>query len=123
MSEQTYCEAQGRPPIDWNRRLDTAGTATLTELCLWALEAADSWVTCACGNQCKDIPRSGKGVPLDEELTDFGYEFGHALDQMHDAAVKEDKEKFNEWLATARRTLAAIESRSDEILIEMGVAR
>ena len=123
MSEQTYCEAQGRPPIDWNQRLDTAGTATLTELYLWACEANQSWVTCACGNQCKDIPRLHTGTPRDEELKELGFQFGDALQEMSDAALKEDKDKFNEWLTTARRTLASIESRSAEILDEMEAAR
>lgn len=122
MSEQTYSESIGFNPIDWNHRLDNAGNVIVEQLRLWAVDASESWVTCACGNQCKDIPRTHTGVPFDEDLRELGYQFGHAWQELADGAAKQDKHRFDEWLATARRTLAAIESRASEILDEMEAA-
>src|SRR5690606_691033 len=56
------------------------------------LELSNSWVTCACGNQCALIPRRLEGDPVDEELNVLGRQFAiqiagfryhHAIEILH----------------------------------------
>lgn len=104
---KTYAETKGAEPFDWNKALKGLRTGiraqNQTELSI----RAKSWVTCACGNLCAEIPRwkFEKGRPVDERLADLGADFA-----CHVAACK--------W-SEARQTLAEIEKRSGEILADL----
>ena len=67
------------------------------------------WITCACGEQDKRIPRDPDGRPKDDLLEDLGGQFyTNWLD------IKDERST-----AEARATLAAIERRAAEILAEV----
>lgn len=104
---KTYAETQGEKPFDWNAFLDSAIENEPDEEA-WeeANDLAGKWVTCACGNQCADIPRDETdGLPDDGILVKLGMNFWNEI---------QDKEW--EW---AIHFLAQIEARSAEILAEM----
>jgi hypothetical protein len=98
----TYSETKNKPPFNWELFLKNARKGRITEeQSINATERAHSWVTCACGNQCKTIPRFG-GVPLDNTLATLGsYFFEYVTDRNYDEAMK---------------TLHMIETRSAEVL-------
>lgn len=66
---------------------------------------SSSWITCACGNLCDDIPRCYTGEPKDAQLSGLGMLF-------HREIRLRKKHK-------ALKTLLAIEQVSDRILKEM----
>lgn len=109
-----YCEVIGNEPFDWNEFL-IKKEYTYQELYQAWIEAS-SWVTCACGNQCSDIPRDAFGCPKDEELDRLGVRFTsyiHSMTQEHGAQRMYD---FEGMRAEAIATLTLIELRSAYIL-------
>lgn len=76
-------------PLEWSKADDLAG----------------DWVTCACGNLCKKIPRSDTGYPMDRKLYDLGCDF-------YGSIGLRDKQD-------AKLILKAIEKRSSEILSKL----
>ena len=93
--------------IDWNLELNRLIEDRLPYYhSIMALEyAANSWVTCACGNQCSIIPRDENGGPLDPTLKQLGYEFNHLI-------------KGKAWVE-AKKVLERIEIRSAQLLEEI----
>lgn len=108
MSDKTYSETQGVPAFDWWKALENPQNHSHWDLCA----LAQSWVTCACGNQCAIIPRDVHarypGQPVDEGLSALGIRF-HSLVE---GACWE----------RAKGVLAEIEARS-EILITDELAK
>ena len=109
---KTYAESVGEKPFDWNEFLSRESHSDLDWN--WAHSLARKWPTCACGNLCDVIPRKKEGdyfgmggEPLDKKLTDLGLDFLNAI-YAHNAL-------------SARITLHQIETRSAEILAQMGV--
>lgn len=68
----------------------------------FATELAASWVTCACGQLCKDLPRGIDSAPEDVHLETLGMDFMSFIRH----------EKINE----AKETLDRIEQRAVELL-------
>lgn len=105
---KTYAEENEEEPFDWNQWLEDAmqGKHSFAD---WeeANELAEDWVTCACGNQCKLIPRTSAGEPLDDMLIRLGVQFSSHIRNLE--------------YVKAKKTLAAIERRSAQILTKMGV--
>ncbi len=104
MNKTTYTEVGGNNPFDWNAFLDKE---EITEK-EWeeADKIAESWVTCACGNQCAKIPRNKyTGEPFDSQLSSLGMTFCSNIGS-----------KNKEY---AKRTLSQIEKRSVEILTQL----
>lgn len=82
----TYAESKGKAPIDWNARLNTpVKKITEQDAITWAKQASGSWVTCACGSQCADIPRDDIGAPIDLRLERHGKVFGRLIEAVYDA--------------------------------------
>ena len=79
------------------------------------LKASESWVTCACGNLCKDIPRGGGGVPLDDDLSNEGIDFSNNIRKLCRSATAHEREIY---AVSARCCLFRIELRAAEILKE-----
>lgn len=73
---RTFAETHNQA-FDWFKWLQDALVTTPTED-QWdrALWIAQSWVTCACGNQCAIIPRHGNGMPKDDILRELGSDAG-----------------------------------------------
>ena len=67
-------------------------------------DMSKDWVTCACGQLCKRLPRDVDGEPIDIELSDLGVNF-------HDFIWRSD------W-RSARSTLDQIESRTSFLLAQ-----
>ncbi len=104
----TYCEKNTKTVIDWSNFLETAVNdpdSISTDEHNRYLLYSESWITCACGNQCNVIPRNWTGMPEDEMLTHLGIQF-HACIEARD--YKE-----------ATFILRDIESRSAELIAEI----
>lgn len=71
---KTYSETKGNEPFDWRAFLnqEAISEADADD----AKRRAQSWVTCACGNQCVIIPRDSLGSPVDEILRKVGGDDG-----------------------------------------------
>lgn len=84
---KTYSESKGEEPFNWNEFLNKEN---ITEE-EWdnAESLADSWVTCACGNQCDVIPRDYFGEPKDWELFKLGNNFAKAIESKNINSAKE----------------------------------
>lgn len=100
---QTKEELYSPEPFDWNEFLSKENI-TYTD---WnkANYLAGSWVTCACGNQCKIIPRGRFGVPKDPILYKLGLLFATSI--------------FRKNISNAVESLKKIEIRSAEIINEI----
>lgn len=107
-----YCETKDKPPFDWMGYLERQHKRMAHSASNQVMAMARSWVTCACGNQCRIIPREADepylGTPKDKPLRDLGVEFN-------------DHVSSADWLL-AIGTLALIERRS-AILIERELAK
>lgn len=108
----TYAESQNKAPFDWTEFLNR-DYYTKEEL-LQALKLSESWVTCACGNQCNVIPRD-QGIPKDPRLQALGYAFSERLNEMFQA----DSQGLGFRSDEALETLRKIEIRSAEIIKEL----
>lgn len=107
---KTYAEVSGEQPFDWNQWLDDAIKCDPDSIShAEAKDRAEDWTTCACGNQCADLPRKSDGRPKDDNLMMLGLSF---VDFITDGS----------W-GLAKRTLAAIEARSSFLLAQMEAAK
>lgn len=66
---------------------------------------SNCWITCACGQQCRALPRSTSGAPKDSLLLALGHRF----------VVDVRKADWD----TAADTLGQIEARTAQLLAEM----
>lgn len=109
MLNQTYSETKGEAPFNWfeflkdRREGKPIDDAEIAE----ARIKAESWVTCACGNQCARIERTDCGVPFDNELYNYGQKFYLAIE--------------NEDWDWALTLLMKIEKRVSDLMAEEGV--
>lgn len=89
-----YIETKSKAPFDWHQVL-SKNCKDMTQKEVKKLDKlSESWVTCACGNQCAIIPRAKshddgriQGEPLDEKLANLGGDFhcigvGEMADEM-----------------------------------------
>lgn len=106
---KTYAEEEGVEPFNWHAFLELAIEDAITgQESLDAIDEAEDWVTCACGNQCALIPRDpNHGSPLDEKLRELGVNFMLAIGSCD--------------YQGAKIILTRIEQRSSEILTAMGL--
>lgn len=104
--DKIYDETVNQVAFDWNKFLEEATQRhpnsdehdRVTYL-------AESWMTCACGNQCAIIPRSAKnGSPNDAELCELGYQFYKSIQR-------------GDWVE-AKQYLKDIEARAIEVMQE-----
>ncbi len=110
MKTKSFAAHRGLKPFNWNRflRLKRYTTKSLKA----AEDLSGDWVTCACGNQCKDIPRGVMGVPLDDTLSNLGTVFCGDITEMGCAHLYDDKQGFKKARSDAKKTLEKIEKRS-----------
>lgn len=122
-----YSITQKETYINWELALKKVkiGDIARTQELMWLSE---SWVTCACGNQCEIIPRaqSGffKGRPKDKDLRDLGLKFNEYVDELYimtedDNPSRCAKLQFNKTRAKALAVLGKIEKRSAELIKEI----
>jgi len=94
--------------FNWFTELDKAIKAEPTdEKWKYLSDMAFSWVTCACGELCKDLPKGRNGQPEDSYLYANGAEFSDAVDN-------------KDWLY-AKLILERIEKRTIELLNEVSL--
>jgi len=93
--------------------------------CVEVEEAANNWVTCACGTLCEALPRDlGSGTPKDAELENLGLLFAEIIHDLcsrsclHTEGVG-SKREVGEAAERARSCLRDIELRSAVLLEEM----
>ena len=92
--------------FNWYTELNKAIEAEPSdERCKDLKNRASSWVTCACGQLCKALPRDGGGMPDDMRLAKFGICFTDCI--------------YNKNWPDARIVLDKIEARSTELLQEI----
>lgn len=75
---------------------------------------ADNWVTCACGQLCKVLPKGNGNSPADDELYDLGMDFANEIDNLKYTRQNEDRLK-------ALETLNKIEARTTLLLEQMKI--
>lgn len=112
-----YAASRRYRSFDWNAflRRKTHTTASLRRASLLASE----WVTCACGNQCRVIPRCGDGEPIDQRLSDLGMTFYRWIDEMS-VSTGSDRTAAQR---KARTTLGRIERRARVLIRQMEKAQ
>ena len=100
---RTYVESQNQKPFNWNTFIKKAIAVEVTKgEVKEATKLCQSWVTCACGNQCDAIPRNELGAPKDDYLQNLGMHFMYLI-------------RDHEWIQ-AKDTLEEIECRSIKLL-------
>lgn len=97
---KTYSEQEDESYFDWNKALSEKRINT--ERWIDLADKSESWVTCACGNQCDIIDRGYKGEPYDNTLKKLGVLF-------HKNILKKKKSQ-------AKKTLHKIEQRSKQLI-------
>lgn len=118
---KTYSETKRRKPFNWNEFLNK-DKYTIKEL-EKAEKLANSWVTCACGNQCSIIERVGD-EPIDNILRALGYTFVQDIKNLYrkelyknDSCYKDIYSKtINQYKKEAKSTLLKIEKRSSYLI-------
>jgi len=77
---KTYAESKQMSKFNWKEWLEAAVRKSPTRMDRYKKsEMAVNWVTCACGNQCDQIPRDTSGMPRDKDLADLGGKFYSAV--------------------------------------------
>jgi hypothetical protein len=80
---------------------------------------ASSWVTCACGQLCKALPKKYGGKiqePEDSELSDLGMEFHQKITWAKDYRENGFTAESADRLDKAKEILIKIEQRTTELL-------
>jgi hypothetical protein len=102
------------PDFDWfaflNQNIELVSEDYFDE----ANSLANNWVTCACGQLCKVLPRGSGNCPADDELYDLGMDFAHEIENLRDTRQDEDR-------LTALETLNKIEARTTLLLQQMKI--
>ena len=75
---------------------------------------ADNWVTCACGQLCRNLPRGLGKKPKDKKLSDLGMQFSRILYEIN-------LEPSNEARKEAIEILKAIETRTTTLLKKLQI--
>lgn len=103
---KVYAETRGAKRFNWFEELAKRikkNSGPIVKLS----KKAESWTTCACGNQCAALPRTKDGEPLDHELSELGVDF---FNKVH----------FASW-HDALDILKKIELRSFKLLMDQEV--
>lgn len=102
------------PDFDWfaflNQDMELVSEDHLEE----ANALADNWVTCACGQLCKVLPRGIGNYPEDDKLYDLGMDFAHTMSEVLDT-------RSNIARNEAIEILKAIEARTTLLLEKMKI--
>jgi hypothetical protein len=117
----SYTYSKNKPTTDWGPLLKLSYAKQDIETLANMKSNAGDWVTCACGNTCRILPRKGAaGEPEDEELSDLGMVFYKKVHAMYFSFECKNKIAFKDSRILAIETLKKIEARSlfliDEIL-------
>lgn len=70
-----YTEVKNKAPFDWNAALSKDCKDMKLVEASKMINKSQTWVTCACGNQCAIIPRDNEGEPLNKRLNSLGVDF------------------------------------------------
>lgn len=121
---KTYTEKEGREKFDWFEWLERLKSVEkLEEYPLQDIEekaeSAQSWVTCAVGNQCDIIPRDNGGAPRDFKLSCLGCRFAENMGMIEANFIRKDFEGVRDDIEVALDTLRKIEERSSELIQEI----
>lgn len=100
------------PDFDWFAFLDQDIELISRDHLEEANALADNWVTCACGQLCKALPRTAGNAPEDKELDDLGMQFAHAMSEVLETQSNTVRDE-------AVEILKAIEARTTLLLQEM----
>jgi hypothetical protein len=102
------------PDFDWFAFLKQDMESVDVDYFNKANSLADNWVTCACGQLCKVLPKGNGNSPVDNELYDLGMDFAHEIDNLRYTRQNEDRLK-------ALETLNKIEARTTLLLEQMKI--
>jgi hypothetical protein len=85
-----------------------------------AKKLASNWVTCACGQLCKTLPRgtvNSPDEPKDEELSELGYRFHNEIEEAwYRMEYRSALVSRKVYLANAKDILVQIEQRTNQLL-------
>lgn len=110
---KTYAEQKGERKFNWYKFLHQKKNYCFSHM-FQAWQLAKNWTTCACGNQCKIIPRYEDGEPKDHLLNNLGINFYDLIDEMYYASVYNIN--YDHIKADALLVLDKIEARSKLII-------
>jgi hypothetical protein len=82
---------------------------------------ASNWVTCACGQLCKALPRgtsNNPDEPKDPKLSELGYKFYDEIEKARDCKKLNAPALVKVYLANAEEILIQIEQRTTELLLK-----
>lgn len=105
----TYASTNGKKDFDWNAYLDACILLEVPATHDMVIKS-QSWVTCACGNQCAALPRVD-GKPKDRKLAKLGMDFMRYM-QLSEMKPTEA----HSHLVNAKNTLHEIELRAELLL-------
>lgn len=93
------------------------------DISLYALTKAEmlasNWVTCACGQLCKALPRgthNSTDEPKDPELSKLGYKFYNAIEAAKYCKKTGSSDSLRLRLDNAKKILIQIEQRTNQLL-------
>lgn len=110
----TYTSMNHETYIDWMEVIDKLNKGELTDDdIIYYSDKSNSWVTCACGNLCKSIPRWNNGEPRDDRLSKLGHKFSVTWLYIR------NNEKCQKSKANLTIILEQIEQRSIKLLREI----
>jgi hypothetical protein len=95
--------------------VDDISLKALTE----AEKLASNWVTCACGQLCKALPRgthNSTDEPKDPELSKLGYKFYNAIEAAKYCKKTGSSSILRLRLDNAKEILIQIEQRTNELM-------
>lgn len=108
-TNKIYCQERIEKIIDWWDRIEQIPYVDIKTLENWVNES-NSWVTCACGNQCAIIPRDKMGEPEDYVLFDLGMKFNDLMEGVLN--IIDDPAALDDNINYLKYTLENIEKRS-----------
>jgi hypothetical protein len=105
--------------FNWFLFFEQSAKEISLEVLTEAEKLASNWVSCACGQLCKALPRGvydNPNEPKDPELSELGYNFHGEIEDARYFEKANDPEAVEYHLAKAKEILIKIEQRTTELL-------
>ena len=106
--------------FNWFKFLALPVEEITEEALLEASGLSGEWVTCACGQLCKKLPRHVNNAPIDETLYRLGLIFVSKISEAYNIkALGWGEGRIKNHLKEAKEILIQIEQRTNQLLNEL----
>jgi hypothetical protein len=105
--------------FNWFLFFEQSAEEISLEVLTEAEKLASNWVSCACGQLCKALPRGTSNSfsePKDAELSKLGYKFHNAIESARYCKKIKKSDSLGLRLADAKETIIQIEQRTNQLL-------